>query len=48
MTNLDYGETVSKYYQELLNRDPVPECCDHYIRLLEKNEVNEKQIVNEI
>ena len=46
MMKLDAREFVKKQYQSLLNRDPDIEGWNHYIELLEKNEITEQQLID--
>lgn len=43
---LNTREFVKKQYQSLLNRDPDTEGWNHYVELLEKNEITEQQLID--
>jgi ubiquinone/menaquinone biosynthesis C-methylase UbiE len=43
---LSAKEFVKKQYLSLLNRDPDTEGWNHYVKLLEKNEITEQQLID--
>ena len=45
MPTANYEEIVRKCYRELLNREPDEEGFNHYVGLLKKNEIDEKQLI---
>ena len=47
MTDINYeAEVVRKCYRDLLNREPDEEGFNHFVGLLKKNELDEKQLID--
>ena len=47
MTDINYeAEVVRKLYRDLLNREPDEEGFNHFVGLLKKNELDEKQLID--
>ena len=47
MTDPNYeAEVVRKCYRDLLNREPDEEGFNHFVGLLKKNELDEKQLID--
>jgi len=42
----DCERIVTKYYRELLNRDPDQDGFNHYVELLKNNKIDEKQLID--
>ena len=46
MPTVNYEEIVRKCYRDLLNRESDQDGLNHYVGLLKKNEINEKQLID--
>ena len=46
MPTTNYEEIVRKCYRDILNRESDQDGLNHYVGLLKKNEINEKQLID--